>query len=180
MPKTCPKCKESKTTDMFYSDKRNCDGLTSYCSSCMNANSKNWQRKNKEHVKKVAKQWRENNSQYMKEWNSEYYKKNKKRISEYSAEYKKANLASHAKKEAKRRASKLRASPTWLTIDDDFMFNEIYQMRKIRTADTGVEHHVDHIIPLQGRNVCGLHVWCNLQLLPASENIRKSNKLEAM
>lgn len=52
----------------------------------------------------------------------------------------------------------------------------IYEACRKRSAVTGVPHHVDHIVPLQGRMVCGLHVHWNLQIMTASENCRKSNR----
>lgn len=70
---------------------------------------------------------------------------------------------------AKRRALKLRATPAWA---NEEKIKKIY-------AECPKGHHVDHIVPLQGRKVCGLHVEDNLQYLPAAENIRKSNKHEA-
>ena len=68
----------------------------------------------------------------------------------------------------KRRAYKLKAIPKWANLEK---IKEIYkQCRK--------GYHVDHIIPLRGSNVCGLHVENNLQILKARDNILKSNRLE--
>lgn len=72
-------------------------------------------------------------------------------------------------KAAKRRAQKLSATPAWLTDEQKLKIRAVYE-----SCPKGF--HVDHIIPLQGRSVCGLHVPWNLQHLPAVENIRKGNR----
>lgn len=73
---------------------------------------------------------------------------------------------------ARRRAAKLNASPSW---SDDKAISELYRIAKRLQTITGVEYHIDHIAPLQHELVCGLHVAENLQVLPASVNIEKSN-----
>lgn len=57
---------------------------------------------------------------------------------------------------------------------------EIYKQAKKLSKETGIEYHVDHIAPLQGELICGLHVEWNLEIIPATENLKKSNKFEVI
>lgn len=76
---------------------------------------------------------------------------------------------------AKYRACKLNATPAWADLDKiQWFYNYAIWLSQI----TGVPHEVDHIIPLQGENVCGLHVENNLQVIPMRDNRIKGNKLE--
>ena len=77
---------------------------------------------------------------------------------------------------AKRRAAKLLRTPTWLSEADTRAIADFYRLAAQRTVKTGVPWHVDHIVPLQGQLVSGLHVPWNLQLLPATDNIAKHNR----
>lgn len=76
---------------------------------------------------------------------------------------------------AKRRAARLLRTPPW---SDLAAIRAIYNEAARRTAETGVVHHVDHEIPLQGKLVSGLHVAGNLQILTGTENVRKHNRFE--
>ena len=119
----------------------------STCRTCGIEYTKRWISKNSEHFREKVKLWAQRNPQ--------------------------KNCA----KQQRRRARKLRATPSWLTSQDLRKIEATYLYSKVRTNITGVAHHVDHIIPLRGKSVCGLHVPWNLQVIPASENLRKSNKL---
>jgi hypothetical protein len=79
---------------------------------------------------------------------------------------------------AKREAAKKQRTPNWLSPTDLWMIQEIYTLASLRSDYTGISWHVDHIIPLQGENVSGLHIPINLQVIPAVENIKKSNIYE--
>lgn len=56
-----------------------------------------------------------------------------------------------------------------------FVTKEAHELRKLRNKVTGFEWHVDHVIPLKGEYVCGLHTWNNLAVIPKVENLRKGN-----
>lgn len=99
----------------------------------------------------TTKKYRETNTEACNARIREHYKNNK---SDYLA------------KNAKRRAEKVAATPIWANLDK---IKEFYR-------NTPEGDHVDHIIPLNGKLVCGLHVENNLQYLTAEENLKKSNK----
>lgn len=69
-----------------------------------------------------------------------------------------------------RRNAMLLATAGWA---DKKAIKAIYEEARRRSTETGIPHEVDHIVPIQGRKVCGLHVENNLQILTKSENIRK-------
>ena len=77
---------------------------------------------------------------------------------------------------AKRRAAKLQRTPPWLTKEHLQQIESVYELAKRLTDETGVMYHVDHIVPLRGEFVSGLHVPWNLRAIPATENRSKSNQ----
>lgn len=77
---------------------------------------------------------------------------------------------------AQRRASKLQRTPKWLTADDLWMMREAYGLAKLRNKLFEFKWHVDHIVPLQGATVSGLHVPWNLRVIPAVANVKKGAK----
>lgn len=74
---------------------------------------------------------------------------------------------------ATRRLTVSNAKPEWA---DDYRIAEIYRMRNEISEQTGIQHHVDHIVPLRNKLVCGLHNEFNLQVLPGAENLKKHNR----
>jgi hypothetical protein len=95
----------------------------------------------------------------------------KKRL--YSKEYKKRNrhIYSHAQK--LRHTRKLKAMPKWLSPEQVAEIKSIYKQASDTSESTGTPHHVDHIVPLDGKIVCGLHVPWNLRVIPGTENLKR-------
>ena len=76
-----------------------------------------------------------------------------------------------------RRARIKQAIPSWDRELTDLAMLEAAHVAKLRRDATGIDWHVDHIVPLVGLEVCGLHVWNNFQVIPAVINVRKANRL---
>lgn len=111
--------------------------------------------------------------QYM----ADYYEKNKIAIKEgvkLRSERLKVELRpGNSERVMRRNARKLQASPAWA---NQKIILEIYKQAAYLTSVSGVKHQVDHVVPLQSKKVCGLHVEHNLQILTAKENQEKSNR----
>ena len=69
------------------------------------------------------------------------------------------------------------ATPKWLTKEQKIEIRAFYQESERLKRETGVDHEVDHIVPLRGEFVSGLHVPWNLRVITADENQKKNRKL---
>ena len=96
----------------------------------------------------------------------------------YAKTWAKNNPGANTARNKLHETNKKHRTPPWITKDQKKEIDSIYRRAKSLTEKTGVAYHVDHIIPLQGKLVSGLHVPENLQILPASLNISKSNYFE--
>ena len=134
--------------------------------------SKNWKDSNKERIKEYDKAKRASNPEIHKNQAKQWKLKNKDRVAEYNKKYLSDNYIEMLAKSRKRHASKLNAVPAWM---NPFFVEEIYDLARLRTKATGIKWHVDHIVPLQSKLVCGLHWEGNMQVIPAFVNIQKKN-----
>jgi hypothetical protein len=160
MLKVCTKCKEVKPLEGFYSHKAGKFGKRASCKVCYKRQIETWKLENKEKVKVYTLTWRE---------------ANKDRYNQSHANWSSFNRDKRNAKEGYRRAYKLQATPNWLTESQLQEIKQIYALAKECEMLTGDKYHVDHILPLKGKDVCGLHVPWNLQVLPADVNLKKSN-----
>jgi len=144
---------------------------------------------NKEKTLAYQKQYRLDNKDRLDKQNKEYRKVNSKELAAYQKEYRKNNAETiRAKarvnpsrvsaKAAKRRGDKLKRTPTWLTEEHLADIKEVYWLAKDCYVVSGQEYHVDHIVPLLGERISGLHVPWNLQVLPADINLSKGNRYD--
>jgi hypothetical protein len=184
LQKMCNRCKQEKPTNAFYANKRMKDGLNTFCIECHKADNVTRKAKNRaqpefrEAELEYKKAYREKNvgqrAAYITQWRA----RKKAHVAAYSAAYRQANRARSAYLCQKRKIALTQRIPKWLTDDDFWVIEQAYELAALRTERLGVEFHVDHVIPLRGRNVSGLHVPQNLQVVTWLENQRKSNFYE--
>jgi 5-methylcytosine-specific restriction endonuclease McrA len=139
---------------------------------------KRYRLENKERIKELNNRYYQDNKDNLKENFREYYIKTRNRRRELGKIHYEENKSFYLAYSKIRKATIKRSCPNSLLEDDYYEIKQIYLKCKEITDTTGIIHHVDHIVPLNGKTVCGLHVPWNLQILTAEENLRKSNKYE--
>lgn len=120
--------------------------------------------------------WKSKPSELVKKYRAISRLRRKEANKLYNKTYCQKNKAANASKEAKRRSAKLNATPIWLTEIQLKEIQQFYIDREFLTYYSGTVFEVDHIIPLKGKLVSGLHVPWNLQLLTEYENRFKGNR----
>ncbi len=159
--KTCTKCKMTKEKTEFHKRSRGKDGIHPSCKICENARTTAWASANRA---------RSNANK------DKYRFANPEKVTANIKKWEKLNPGKKAAQVRKYQASKLNATPKWLTKEQLKEMQDLYVEAARLTKETGIPHEVDHEEPLQGKNVCGLHVPWNLRVVPRTENRKKSNK----
>jgi hypothetical protein len=140
------------------------------------SNRKRWKNRDIEKTKEKDNAWRKSNPDKASVNSKRDYEKNKEKRKPVRRKWEQANKGKRRAIVAKRRAAKLQATPKWLTKEQLLDIQTIYIEADRLSRETGVPREVDHVVPLQGKNVCGLHVSWNLEILTKEENARKHNK----
>lgn len=164
MVKFCNKCKHLKSFDSFYKDVSSKDGLQAACRECQ----KQYVLANKERIKEYQRNWLKANGKGAKR-QANYRKRHGDKYRQDENLWARSKKGRAAEKSSKFRAQKANAEPKWLNKQQKQAIKNMY-------INCPVGHHVDHIVPLRGKNVCGLHVPWNLQYLSIKDNLKKSNK----
>jgi len=141
------------------------------------------ERRRKEHPEKVKAEKRkyldrEDVKAAARKRSKEWKEKNPEKKRQLDIAWRANNVDKKRSYQAFRRAKVKQATPPWLTKEHKAQIALIYKEALRLTNETGVMYHVDHIVPLNGKKVSGLHVPWNLRAIPASDNHRKSNKFD--
>ena len=176
--KVCFNCKEEKPLSAFYKNRSRKDGLDNCCKSCRSKIAAEHYQKNRDKCLTGMKKYYQENRNVILETKKKYHQENRDAIAEAKKAWRKENPELASAHAASRRARKKQAQPPWLTEEHINQIKAEYKNSKRMKKLTGIEHHVDHIVPLKGENVCGLHVPWNLQVIPAKHNLEKNNHFD--
>lgn len=183
--KTCTKCNQEKSLDSFNKDKTRKDGLFPHCRSCtslykkvhreshkeeLEQKKREWRAKNKDKVRDYFAKYRANNREAINASQAKYLSKNKDVCSSRIAEWRKSNQAKQLAYRWERIAKQEQRTPAWA---DKNLIRLVYEF----SAELGTDYEVDHIYPIRGEMVSGLHVPQNLRVIKRSSNRSKGNKM---
>ena len=136
-----------------------------------------WSAANPEKVKAAKKKYAEKNKEVCKARIAAWREANKEKMAELRKAWRDANKHKSQAYVRKYQTAKRQRVPNWLTPDDNWMMEEAYELAIRRTKMFGFQWDVDHVIPLRGKTVSGLHTPLNLQVIPAVVNSSKGARV---
>lgn len=139
--------------------------------------SAKWRNKNVELRAAKQREYRKNNLEKETARQARWLADNPEKMSEINSLWYSKNLDKVHLRDSIRRARKINASARWDAELTEFAILEAYDLASLRATATGLSWHVDHMIPLQAKKACGLHVWSNLQVIPERLNLSKNNRM---
>lgn len=171
-------CRNGHTAERYTS--------SGHCVECVASQRKQWQKDNPEQTRRFWKAYQTKNPEKCRAAALRSYYKNpealklwrknhpdKVRMNQYN--WRKNHPAAVAAQASRRRAAKLNRTPAWV---DNERVKAYYDVCAFFNDVNGyAKYHVDHIIPLRGARVSGLHVHNNLQVILAEDNLRKGNRV---
>lgn len=164
--KVCSRCNQTKSYNEFHKRALDPDGYRAACKMCRKFETHQYYLKNKDKIIKDTRAYNSANPEKrMQIWRS-WAKNNPEKVKQSKRRWKRDNKNKVNANTAKRRANRINRTPSWANLKEIKVFYE----------NCPKNHHVDHIVPLCGSIVSGLHVLNNLQYLPATENLSKGNK----
>ena len=174
--KQCPKCREVKSFETFYASSTHKTGYASWCKPCESERSKAKNIANREHRLAKAKEWQEANKDRHRASIQVWRESNKERYANYFVKYREENRGACNAKWMRREAARKQRTPVWLTNEMHKKIEVEYKLAAWCSKVMGEDYHVDHVVPLQGKTVSGLHVPWNLRVILGKENRMKSNR----
>jgi hypothetical protein len=140
---------------------------------------KQYRIKNRDKLNEYQREWNKNNRDKCRRYENNWRAKNANKVKTMNAVngQKWASGKGRAKRNSstrKRVAEKLKRTPIWSDLN---IIQKFYEEALRISKETGIPHEVDHIIPLQGKSISGLHISHNLQIISRSQNRAKKNKL---
>lgn len=160
--KQCTKCGAVKSLSAFYMASSRPGGHLAQCKQC---------------VGEKQQQYKDANKDSISAYHRERYVRQRAEIMARNEDWRLANMAKQVARVTRYKQRRRNAAPAWLTSEDHSRILTKYKEARWMTERTGVRHHVDHIVPLQGKTASGLHVPWNLRVIPARENQKKFNRL---
>ena len=175
--KRCSRCAETKPFEAFSRKADAADGYHPHCKACDSERRKQLRLTKLDYERSADRARYQVRRDSKRAYDREYYVKNADKIKQSVREYIKENRdkmrPKNAQRAVRRYAAKIKATPAWADVE---AIKLIYEKAHAARSLIGESYDVDHIVPLKGTRVCGLHVEYNLQIIPTNSNRSKGNR----